>query len=94
MYDITSFLTNHPGGEEVLLEQAAKDATVAFNDVGHSEDALEKRRTFMIGELAEGERRPPAPTDTADGEGGVRWVIPVGIILVGISLFFIIKYFQ
>ena len=94
MYDITSFLTDHPGGEEVLLEQAAKDATVAFNDVGHSEDALEKRRALMIGELAESERRPPASVNTADRQGGVNWVVPLGIVLIGVTLFFIIKHFQ
>ena len=41
IFNITS-LTDHPGGEEVLLEPAAKDATVAFNDVGHSEDTDEE----------------------------------------------------
>lgn len=34
-----SFIIQHPGGEEVLLEQAGKDATEAFEDVGHSTDA-------------------------------------------------------
>lgn len=33
-----SFL-QHPGGEEVLIEQAGRDATEAFEDVGHSTDA-------------------------------------------------------
>eukprot|EP00800_Vazella_pourtalesii_P017625 TRINITY_DN5440_c0_g1_i1.p1 TRINITY_DN5440_c0_g1~~TRINITY_DN5440_c0_g1_i1.p1 ORF type:complete len:139 (-),score=26.40 TRINITY_DN5440_c0_g1_i1:98-469(-) len=93
VYDITSFLTDHPGGEEVLLEQAAQDATVAFNDVGHSEDALVKRRGFLIGELALSERRPPS-ADTPDRQGGVNWFVPVGIILIGVAVFFAIKHFQ
>lgn len=30
------FHLQHPGGEEVLIEAAGKDATVDFDDVGHS----------------------------------------------------------
>lgn len=47
----------HPGGEEVLLEQASKDATEAFEDVGHSSDAREMMKRFKIGELIESERK-------------------------------------
>ncbi|WAR11831.1 CYB5-like protein [Mya arenaria] len=32
VYDVTKFLEEHPGGEEVLLEQAGGDATDAFED--------------------------------------------------------------
>lgn len=41
----------HPGGEEVLLEQAGKDATEEFEDVGHSSDAREVMQKYKIGEL-------------------------------------------
>lgn len=41
----------HPGGEEVLLEQAGSDATESFEDVGHSTDAREMLNQFYIGEL-------------------------------------------
>ena len=34
MYDVTSFLEEHPGGKEVLLALAGSDATNAFEDVG------------------------------------------------------------
>lgn len=47
----------HPGGEEVLLEQAGKDATEAFEDVGHSTDARELMNKFKVGELVDSERR-------------------------------------
>uniref|UniRef100_A0A3Q3D3Y5 Cytochrome b5 heme-binding domain-containing protein n=1 Tax=Hippocampus comes TaxID=109280 RepID=A0A3Q3D3Y5_HIPCM len=51
VYDVTSFLEEHPGGEEVLLEQAGADATESFEDVGHSTDAREMLQQFCIGEL-------------------------------------------
>lgn len=46
----------HPGGEEVLLEQAGKDGSEAFEDVGHSTDARELMKRYKIGEVVESER--------------------------------------
>ncbi|NXL32969.1 CYB5 protein, partial [Glaucidium brasilianum] len=51
VYDVTKFLDEHPGGEEVLREQAGGDATENFEDVGHSTDARTLSETFIIGEL-------------------------------------------
>ncbi|XP_070784249.1 cytochrome b5 isoform X1 [Enoplosus armatus] len=51
VYDVTKFLEEHPGGEEVLREQAGGDATESFEDVGHSSDAREMARDMVIGEL-------------------------------------------
>lgn len=49
-YDISEFLDQHPGGEEVVLETAGTDASGAFDDVGHSSDArdmLKKSVSFV-----------------------------------------------
>uniref|UniRef100_A0A8C0EKE7 Cytochrome b5 n=1 Tax=Bubo bubo TaxID=30461 RepID=A0A8C0EKE7_BUBBB len=46
-----SVADGHPGGEEVLREQAGGDATENFEDVGHSTDARTLSETFIIGEL-------------------------------------------
>ncbi|XP_023555812.1 cytochrome b5 isoform X1 [Octodon degus] len=51
VYDLTKFLEEHPGGEEVLREQAGGDATENFEDVGHSTDARELSKTYIIGEV-------------------------------------------
>lgn len=51
------FYFQHPGGEEVLLEQAGKEATEAFEDVGHSTDARDLMKKYKIGELVESERK-------------------------------------
>uniref|UniRef100_A0A4W5PXQ9 Cytochrome b5 n=1 Tax=Hucho hucho TaxID=62062 RepID=A0A4W5PXQ9_9TELE len=51
VYDVTKFLEEHPGGEEVLREQAGGDATESFEDVGHSSDAREMAANMVIGEL-------------------------------------------
>lgn len=51
-----SLVFQHPGGEEVLLEQAGKDGSEAFEDVGHSTDARELMKRYKIGEVIESER--------------------------------------
>jgi cytochrome b involved in lipid metabolism len=66
VYDVTQFVDEHPGGDEVLLDNAGKDATSAFRDVGHSEDAVGLRDGFCIGRIASddppSEETPPSPT--------------------------------
>nr|KJB46857.1 hypothetical protein B456_008G266200 [Gossypium raimondii] len=37
VYDVTPFMDDHPGGDEVLLSATGKDATDDFEDVGHSD---------------------------------------------------------
>ncbi|KAF2845830.1 reductase [Plenodomus tracheiphilus IPT5] len=49
VYDVTQYLRDHPGGIDVLLDVAGKDATEAYTDVGHSEDADEILATFIVG---------------------------------------------
>ncbi|PYH88488.1 cytochrome b5 reductase [Aspergillus ellipticus CBS 707.79] len=51
VFDITKYLQDHPGGADVLLETAGSDATVAFEDVGHSEDSREILQEYLIGTL-------------------------------------------
>uniref|UniRef100_A0A5F5PL07 Cytochrome b5 n=1 Tax=Equus caballus TaxID=9796 RepID=A0A5F5PL07_HORSE len=51
VYDVTRFLNEHPGGEEVLLEQAGADASESFEDVGHSSDAREMLKQYYIGDV-------------------------------------------
>lgn len=51
VYNITKLIRNHPGGFEVLLEQAGRDATLAFRSVGHSIDAVEQVDEFLVGIL-------------------------------------------
>ncbi|KAJ5952389.1 Cytochrome b5 [Penicillium vulpinum] len=49
VYDITGYVRDHPGGADVLLDVAGTDATSAYEDVGHSEDANEILETYQIG---------------------------------------------
>jgi len=46
----------HPGGAEILLEYAGRDASLAFQGAGHSSAALGALRSCLIGQLPESER--------------------------------------
>jgi cytochrome b involved in lipid metabolism len=56
VYDVTSFLSEHPGGDEIMLEYAGRDATLAFRSVGHSSMAETLLKPFLMGILVEKER--------------------------------------
>ncbi|KAF2149401.1 cytochrome b5 [Myriangium duriaei CBS 260.36] len=51
VYDCSSFVDEHPGGEEVMLDVGGQDATEAFEDVGHSDEAREILKGMLVGEL-------------------------------------------
>ncbi|KAH9784867.1 cytochrome b5 [Citrus sinensis] len=51
VYDVTKFLDDHPGGDEVLLSATGKDATDDFEDVGHSSSAKAMMDEFYVGDI-------------------------------------------
>ncbi|CAI7609598.1 unnamed protein product [Penicillium glandicola] len=62
VFDLTEYLQDHPGGVETLVEVAGTDATAAYEDVGHSEDAREIMQPFLVGTLKDAQQyvRPKA----------------------------------
>ena len=79
---MTKFLSEHPGGEEIMLESAGADSTEGFEDVGHSSDARILLADYLIGELREEDRAPEFKSQfvyTGDNkEGGptpLFWVL-------------------
>jgi len=97
VYDVTKFLEEHPGGEEVLLEQAAKDATENFEDVGHSTDARTMMKDYLIGELNDEDKfNTPEKnskkwgSDSDDSENSSSWktwLIPMALALAASMIF-------
>ncbi|XP_055627592.1 cytochrome b5-like isoform X2 [Toxorhynchites rutilus septentrionalis] len=51
VYDVTTYLEDHPGGGELITEFAGKDGTRDFDDFGHSGTAMNLLKQFKIGEL-------------------------------------------
>lgn len=54
VYDVSPYLDEHPGGEEVIMDLAGADATEAFDDIGHSDDAHDILKGLFIGTLKGG----------------------------------------
>ncbi|RDB19837.1 Cytochrome b5 [Hypsizygus marmoreus] len=51
VYDVTKFIDEHPGGDEVILAEAGQDATEAFEDVGHSDEARALLPDMLVGDF-------------------------------------------
>ncbi|VVB03529.1 unnamed protein product [Arabis nemorensis] len=51
VYDVSTFIEDHPGGVEVLLAVTGKDASIDYDDVGHSEGAKETMKKYCIGDV-------------------------------------------
>lgn len=51
VYDVTPFLEDHPGGDEVLISSTERDATDEFEFVGHSDSAKETMKKYYIGDF-------------------------------------------
>ncbi|GBM16199.1 Cytochrome b5 [Araneus ventricosus] len=95
VYDVTKFLEEHPGGEEVLLDQAGKNATEAFEDIGHSTDARELMKQYRIGELCEEDKKKIVeieeknhwPVNANDDSSWKNWLIPITVAVLASLLY-------
>ncbi len=80
VYDITPFLSSHPGGSDVLLDVLGGDASAAMDGGSHAHSAyaykmLEK---YRIGELVGHERDETSTATTTDEEiYQVDWSKPI-----------------
>jgi cytochrome b involved in lipid metabolism len=84
---VTKFLDEHPGGEEILVEHAGQDSTEPFEDVGHSTDARDMMKEYLIGELREEDKKgnvDTGPKSWSDGSDGntdgsswKSWLLPI-----------------
>ncbi|KAI8959323.1 cytochrome b5 [Daldinia sp. FL1419] len=101
IYDCTKFVDEHPGGEEVMLDVGGQDATEAFEDVGHSDEARETLEQLLVGTL---KRNPGDPSPKAQqsslaptantSSAGLGTALYAIIFIGGILGFGAFQYFQ
>ncbi|KAJ5825925.1 Cytochrome b5 [Penicillium riverlandense] len=51
VYEVTKYLEDHPGGNAILIEVAGTDATEAFEETGHSDEARDELAKYYLGDL-------------------------------------------
>jgi len=79
VYDVTKFIDEHPGGDEVLLAEAGRDATEAFEDVGHSDEARGFLPPMYIGDFEkDGALKFKSAKTTAASNSSVNGVVERG----------------
>lgn len=77
VYDVSKYLEDHPGGEEVLMDRIGQDASEDFEDVGHSQEARKQLTQFEKGELPPSERTAAAKSGGGGGGMGMFALLPV-----------------
>ncbi|KAK8116105.1 hypothetical protein PG984_012607 [Apiospora sp. TS-2023a] len=101
IYDCTKFVDEHPGGEEVMLDVGGQDATEAFEDVGHSDEARETLEQLLIGKLKRqaGDPAPKAstpanPSGANTSSAGLGSMLYAVILIGGLVAFGAYQYMQ
>lgn len=99
VYDVTPFLLDHPGGDDLLLQTAGRDAHREFEDVGHSGDARAKLAELLVGTLRDptpeeseklaemekaGKKVGPASSSSSPLETALKFLFPVIILAVAL----------
>eukprot|EP00090_Calanus_glacialis_P039227 TRINITY_DN682_c0_g1_i1.p2 TRINITY_DN682_c0_g1~~TRINITY_DN682_c0_g1_i1.p2 ORF type:complete len:140 (-),score=50.83 TRINITY_DN682_c0_g1_i1:110-529(-) len=97
VYDITKFLDEHPGGEEILIENAGIDATENFEDVGHSSDAREMLEEYYIGDVHEEDKTGSkeigtkswgsGPANIEEESSWSSWLVPMAFALIASMMY-------
>nr|QWJ73357.1 Cytochrome B5 isoform C [Isatis tinctoria] len=98
VYDISSFIDEHPGGDNVILAVTGKDASADFDDVGHSKEAKETMKKYCIGDVDQStvpvtakyippwEKESTAAT-TEEGSGKKMLVYLIPLLILGVAFF-------
>jgi len=90
---VTTYLDDHPGGAEVMLDVAGKDADEFFEDIGHSNDAREELAKHLIGTLKETEEEKEARRLAGSKKGGSDGGGGMGVIAVVIAVIAVGYYY-
>jgi cytochrome b involved in lipid metabolism len=86
VYDVTKYLNDHPGGPEIMMEFAGKDADEMFEDIGHSNEARSKMAEYIVGTLKEDPNavKTKKKADAVKSKGGLNPLVLL-VILIAVA---------
>ncbi|OCH90961.1 cytochrome b5 [Obba rivulosa] len=96
VYDVTKFIDEHPGGDEVILAETGRDATEAFEDVGHSDEARALLGDLFVGEFEKNSelKTKKAPQSSASHSATVNTAVQQGSnLMYFVPLAMLVAYF-
>ena len=85
VYDIHAF-DDHPGGKDIILALAGKDATLDFEDIGHSDSARRQASNFFVGFLGPSEglkKELPSVSEVSDSKSSSGGLSTGTVVLSG-----------
>ncbi len=87
VYDVTKYIHSHPGGADVMLENAGKNVDGMFEDISHSRAARDEMKKYLIGTCSKSVVEVSAGAADKLGGGGLSpAVLVVFVIVVIIAL--------
>merc|ERR1719181_1211128 len=92
VYNVTKYLDDHPGGGEVMLDYAGKNADSMFEDIGHSPFARKTLKTLLLGTLKmteEEKAKMAAAAEKAESSSSMP-ILPLLIIIIAIAAYFVV----
>ena len=82
VYDVTSYLDDHPGGVEVMLDVSGQNADEFFEDIGHSQGARNELEKYLIGIYKMTEEEIEAMRIQAEKKANTGGTSPILFLLV------------
>jgi len=71
VYDVTKY-EKHPGGRDVYSDFAGQDATIPFDDEGHSAAAIKQMAEYFVGTLEGGDENDDETEEVIDTNSGSK----------------------
>ena len=93
VYDISKFLYEHPGGDEIIFDLAGQTATEYFEDIGHSDEAFKILKKLYIGDVDKDSKPVAVERHTSSETSGEAWQGNANIVMVIAAIFFYAAYY-
>mmetsp|Transcript_15694 Transcript_15694/g.31907 ORF Transcript_15694/g.31907 Transcript_15694/m.31907 type:complete len:141 (-) Transcript_15694:582-1004(-) len=90
VYDVTKYIGDHPGGAEIMAENAGKDVSDQFEEFFHSADAREVLKQHEVGVLEGSTENDWKKLDDSSGgtgstDGGIPgYLLPLLVVFLAI----------